>query len=351
MKKYLLIATLFLLGFSAKSQDIHFSQYYASPLTLNPAMTGLFNGEFRVAANVRGQWFLIPNTGAAAPYSTYQVSYEHSLFRKKLRNSNLGVGLMAYADEAGNGSLTTQAIMASAAYHLALDRFGRHRIGLGFQGGVVFKRVFQHDLLFETQWDAGLNSFNNLLDNQEGSNFEGSIMYPDFNAGVIYSSQLSKKVGYYLGFALNHIATPNESFLGDKFNKIDRRFIVHGGASWKAGKYFKILPTVLYMMQSQAQQLNAGSAFEYEFSDEFSAFVGGFARVVGDTKKTMVADAAIITLGAEFFNVRVGASYDFNVSQLSAATKSVGAAEISIIYIHNKQEPGDIDYSKFCPNF
>lgn len=350
MKKILLIASLFIFALSAKSQDIHFSQYYASPLTLNPSLTGLHNGDFRVAANYRGQWFPIATGGKTAPYHTYQLSYDHSILRKKLKNSGLGLGFSAYADEAGGGSLTTQALFGSVAYHLALDRFGRHRISVGLQGGIVFKRVFQHDLLFEQQWDPGLNSFNPFLDNGEDA-FGAPIMYPDFNAGMTFSSMPSKKFAYYVGFALNHIAGPNETFLKNTNNKLGRRYIAHAGASWKAGKYFKILPTALYMLQTQTQQINLGSAFEYEFGENVYGFVGGFTRLVGTLDNKIDNDAIIATVGMEMFNTRLGLSYDFNTSKLRGATKSVGAVEISIVYIHNKKEPGDIDYGKFCPNF
>lgn len=351
MKKIFSIVLFFAFAFIAKSQDIHFSQYYASPLTLNPSMTGLINGDFRVSGIARGQWFSIPTAGAVSPYSTYALSYDHSLFRKKLKNHGLGVGFAAYSDEAGDGSLTTQSLMGSLAYHLALDRYGRHRISLGLQGGVVFMRIFQHDLVFEEQWDSGLNTFNPLLDNGESTNFQGNAMYADFNAGMTFSSMPSTKFAYYLGFALNHIATPTISFLGDVDNKLGRRYIAHAGARWKTSKYFKILPTVLYMTQTEAQQLNIGSAFEYEFGDNVYGFIGGFTRLVGDLGGSLRNDAVIFTIGAEAFNTRVGVSYDFNTSDLRGATKSIGAAEISVVYIHNKEEPGKIDYGKFCPNF
>jgi len=351
MKKILTLIILFSIVFSAKSQDIHFSQYYASPLTLNPSLTGLINGDFRIAANYRGQWFTIPNGAGVSPYSTYQLSFDAALFRKKMKNHGIGVGLMAYMDEAGNGNLTTQAIMGSIASHLALDRYGRHRISFGIQGGVVFKRVFEHDLLFEEQWDAGLNSFNSFLDNGEGPNFRANYIYGDINAGATFSSRPIDKFAYYIGFALNHVAEPGESFLGDSGNKIGRRYIAHAGAEGKVGKYFKILPTVLYMLQTQSQQINVGSAFEYEFTDKFSGFIGAFTRMVGTLDNKIANDAVVATVGVEMFNTRIGFSYDFNTSKLRGATKSVGAAELSIIYIHNKEDPGRIHYEKFCPNF
>lgn len=351
MKRIVSIVLFLIFAFTVKSQDIHFSQYYASPLTLNPSLTGLINGDFRVAGIARGQWFSISTKGAVSPYSTYALSYDHSLLRKKLKNHGLGVGFMAYSDEAGDGSLTTQVLMGSIAYHLALDRYGRHRISLGIQGGIVSMRLFQHDLVFEEQWDSGLNTFNPLLYNGESDNLTGNIMYPDFNVGMTFSSMPSTKFAYYLGFALNHIATPQLTFLNDGDNNLGRRYIAHAGVRWKTSKYFKVLPTVLYMTQTEAQQLNIGSAFEYEFGDNVFGFIGGFTRLVGNLKGSLDNDAIIFTIGAEAFNTRVGVSYDFNTSKLRSATKSIGAAEISVIYIHNKQESGKINYSKFCPNF
>lgn len=342
---------LVVFAFTVKSQDIHFSQYYASPLTLNPSLTGLINGDFRVSGIARGQWFSIPTQGSMSPYSTYALSYDHSILRKKLKIHGLGLGFMAYSDKAGDGRLMTQAVMGSVAYHLGLDRFGRNRVSFGFQGGMVFMAIDKDKLLFEEQWDSGLNQFNPLRANGEGSNFSESIMYPDFNAGMTFSSMPSSKFAYYIGVATNHLVEPTQTFLGDNTNKLGRRYIGHGGIKWKTSKYFKVLPTVLYMLQSQAQQLNIGSAFEYEFGDGVYGYLGGFTRIVGAPDKIVDNDAIIFTIGGEYMNTRMGVSYDFNTSKLRGATKSIGAVEISVVYIHNKEEPGKIDYGRFCPSF
>lgn len=352
MKNYILLL-MFSLGLcSLSAQDIHFSQYYASPLTLNPAMTGLINGDFRVAANYRGQWFSIPTQASNAPYNTYSASIDAGLFKKKLKGSALGVGAMFYADEAGNGSLATYAAMASIAYHLAVDRFGKSRLSLGFQAGYVQKRIFQHDLLFETQFDPSLNSFNPFFDNQEALFNTPSFGYFDLNAGALFSSRASKRVSYYFGFAANHVTTPGENFLEQQTekNQIDMRYTGHGGLSIQTGKYFKILPTFLYMMQTQAQQINLGSGFEYTFNENFKGFAGAWSRIVGGVDK-FSNDAVIATVGVETYNTRVGVSYDFTTSTLRSANQSVGAFEVSVIYIHNQKEPGKISYEMFCPTF
>jgi type IX secretion system PorP/SprF family membrane protein len=352
MKKIFLLAiSAVVLSFTqVKAQDIHFSQYYASPLTLNPALTGLINGDFRAVANYRGQWFSIPTTSAAAPYNTYQGSFDASVFRKKLKNSGLGLGAMFYADEAGNGSLTTYAAMANVAYHQSVDRFGRSRLSLGFQGGMIQKRIFQHDLLFEQQFDAGLNSFNPFLSNGEDDFNDGTFTYFDMNIGALFSSRVNSKFSYYLGFAANHVTRPAESFLGNAGNSIDMRYIAHMGMEIRTSKVFKILPTFFYTMQTNAQQMNLGSGFEYQFDENFAGFVGAWTRVVGGIDQFR-NDAFITTIGVETNGVRIGASYDFNTSPLRTATRSMGAFEVSIIYIHNKTEPGRIHYERFCPTF
>lgn len=351
MKKVAFLVVMAVFGaFYASAQDIHFSQYYASPLTLNPSLTGLINGDFRVAANYRGQWFTVPTAFSSAPYNTYQGSFDASLFRKKLRDNGLGVGAMFYADEAGNGSLATYAAYGSLAYHQAVDRFGRSRLSLGFQAGYVQKRVFQYDLLFEQQFDAGLNTFNPLLSNGEVDFLGSNFGYFDMNVGALFSSMATDKVSYYFGFSANHLTTPGESFLSDPSNEIDMRFIGHAGAQIKTGKYFKILPTFYYTTQANAQQINLGTGFEYAFTDEFSMFAGGWSRIVGGIEKFQ-NDAVIATVGIETYNTRIGASYDFNTSDFRGASKSVGAFEISVIYIHKQSEPGRIHYEKFCPSF
>ena len=57
MKKILLgVGAAMMLTTTALAQDPHFTQYFTSPLTLNPALTGLVQGDLRFAANYRQQW-------------------------------------------------------------------------------------------------------------------------------------------------------------------------------------------------------------------------------------------------------------------------------------------------------
>ena len=58
---YVLLCIIYFSPESVQAQDPAFSQFFASPLTLNPALTGKFNGTLRVAGNYRNQWPQINN--------------------------------------------------------------------------------------------------------------------------------------------------------------------------------------------------------------------------------------------------------------------------------------------------
>ena len=59
-----------LTGSMARAQSLHFSQYFNTPLLINPANTG-FNPDYdyRVGVNYRNQWASVGNP--------YTVSYTH----------------------------------------------------------------------------------------------------------------------------------------------------------------------------------------------------------------------------------------------------------------------------------
>lgn len=336
--------SLLVLVFSATAyaQDIHFSQYSASPLTLNPALTANINGVFRAALNYRNQWFTIPTQNSIAPFQTYQFSFDAPILREKLGNDGFGFGGMFYADKAGDGALTTFCGMASVAYHKAVDRYGRARVSLGIQAGVVSKQIKINNLIFESQLDNF--GWNSSLFNGESNFTNKGILYPDVNVGALWSHAPKDLFRYYLGFAANHVSRPKESFLEDSRNRLGIRYNVHAGMEifTNSDYSFSISPTFLFMLQSNAQQYNFGVGLNYWVNDDVAVFGGGWYRV---------KDAVIFNVGVEFYDVRVGLSYDVNHSNLRTATRAQGGLEASLIYVFKKERPRSIQYEKYCPNF
>ena len=87
---------------SLQAQDLHFSQFFNSPLTTNPANTGFIpDADFRVGGTYRSQW----NSILGSPYKTTSVFADAQVFRNRLENGWLGIGAVLLYDQAGSGNL------------------------------------------------------------------------------------------------------------------------------------------------------------------------------------------------------------------------------------------------------
>ena len=123
-------------------QDPHFSQFYASPLTLNPALTGLFAGEGRISSTYRNQWQSISN-----PFTTGTVAFDTRALRRVFKEQNVfGLGGMALYDQSNNGGLRSRYLAFTAGYNQQLDKYGHHRLGIGFQVDFRNKNVTSSDI-------------------------------------------------------------------------------------------------------------------------------------------------------------------------------------------------------------
>ena len=308
-----------LLGLSSTltGQDIHFSMFYASPLTLNPALTGANDGTYRAAAIYRNQW-----RSVSTPYNTFAGSFDIKLLQDKLKNDVFGVGALIQSDQSGDGKLTSTSAMLSAAFHKGLDKNHRHFLGLGAQFAFTQNSLKWQQLAFPDQFSG--TDFN--LSQSNGENFsKPTINYFDLNMGLVEQSTFNDIVSNMIGFSVYHLVEPKESFLGQNV-KLSNRFAVHEGLRIRAVPNFYICPNFIFQYQNKAQEINLGSSFEYHIpgkKSETVASLGGWYRL---------GDAAIVTAGIEYYKVRLMFAYDINTSSLKPATNDRGAFELSIIY-------------------
>jgi len=109
--KLFILAVGLMMATSVVGQDIHFSQFYMSPLNLNPAMTGVNNCKTRMVANYRNQWASAIGSNA---YNTYSVSYDQKM--PIGREDYFGVGGSLWGDVAGESRFGTTQARLSASY-------------------------------------------------------------------------------------------------------------------------------------------------------------------------------------------------------------------------------------------
>jgi type IX secretion system PorP/SprF family membrane protein len=333
MKKSLIIAVALLACIASQAQDPHFSQFFASPLTLNPAFTGKFDGTWRLAANHRDQWPSIPKA-----YVTSSASIDFGILRSRIPDTDTwGIGLSGVTDASANNILKLNYGSVSMSYHKSLDEDGYHQIGAGFQGtyssvGVDVTKLTFEDMLTQNGFTGVTSDILNNGNNQS---------YFDINAGLLYSGSTTGYNNFYLGASMYHINRPKVGFK-DKNWYLVGRVTVHGGGYFPLNDQLTVHASAIHQIQNKASETMIGGALAYSLNGDVdkpsSIYAGTWMRF---------NDALIPYLGIEVAGLRIGATYDFNISGLKAGTQSRGGAEISIIYVKKPVETKGIP----CPKF
>jgi type IX secretion system PorP/SprF family membrane protein len=324
----------------AFAQDPNFSQFFVSPLTLNPAMTGKFNGNFRVAGNYRDQW---PEISKA--YITSTISLDAPILRSKINELDTwGVGIMAMTDKTANGVLSGNFISVTTAYHKGIDEDGLQQIGVGFQGTYSNKRLDGTKLNFLDELDE--NGGWTVPSGEAIDNRQINTSYFDFAVGALYNGSTDGYNNFYLGVSGYHLNKPRESFTGDVFYQISPRVTVNaGGALPLADRTRTIYLSSLYSRQAGATNFVLGGAAGFLLNDDEENPTNFYAGLW--SRFNNVNDALIPYVGFEINGFRFGASYDVNISSLKTASQSKGGIEISLIYIKRPAGYKGIP----CPSF
>ncbi len=309
-------------GGEALAQDIHLSQFNASPQNLNPAQTGIFDGDWRFVGNYRSQWSVIP-----VPYQTFSLSTDTRL-KTSLKNDVPALGLIINSDKSGDSKFSTTQVLMSAAYIKKLNKDSTHIISVGIQPGVTTKNFNVNALTYDNQYDG--DKYNSNLSSGENYN-NTKITYFDIGGGLVYLWKKNQRTQVNIGVSQFHINTPKQSFFNDNSIKLDRKTTISGMVQFPVAAKLDLMPTFLYQKQGLFNETVVGMFGKYYLQpiDGMTTAVslGGFCRV---------KDAFILVANMDYRNFNVGVSYDVNTSKLIAATNNRGGFEISVIYIFKK---------------
>ncbi len=325
---------IFVFALSAHAQDPHFSQFFASPLTLNPAFTGKFDGEWRLAVNHRDQWPSIPKA-----YVTSSASFDKSILRNKLPSGDVfGIGVSALTDASANSQLKLNYGSVSLSYHKALDEDGYNTIGAGFQGTYSSLLLDTKSLTFESM--LAQNGFTNEAGREVLQNGNNQS-YFDVNAGLLFSGSSNGNNNYYAGVSVYHVNRPTVGFISTTY-QLASRITAHAGGTLPISDVLSFNGSIIHQRQAKASETTLGGALTYllngDEANPSNVYLGSWIRF---------NDAIIPYIGLEVGGLRIGASYDVNISSLKTATASRGGSEFSIIYIKRKAETKGIP----CPKF
>ncbi|HMH34750.1 MAG TPA: PorP/SprF family type IX secretion system membrane protein [Puia sp.] len=326
--------------FCVDAQDLHFSQWFNSPLTTNPANTGFIpDADYRLGANYRNQWSSV----MAEPYKTMSVWGDAQVFRNRIQSGWLGLGSVILRDVAGSGNLTTTQLYTSVAYHQMLGYSSL--LSAGFNAGWVNKRINSANLKFPDQFDG------KFFDNQMPTSVvidQPNVNYLDVQVGMNYAYFPSDKVYVNAGFSVQHLNRARESFFSTDpagfDSRIAPRYIGFLNASFKTNDFVIINPMAYYTNQAGSFEAVAGLNAQYNLSgDGNSQLIGGLYYRVGDSFIPMV--------GYVYGNLRLTFTYDVTTSSLSKYNGSRGAWEFALIQNGIYSEYNGDKHQSLCPSF
>ena len=308
----------------AYTQDFHLSQYDANALYVNPSMTGMFNGYYRVHGHYRNQW-----SSVASPFTTSAISFD-------MPYKKVGIGVIILDDRAGVGNYNVLNFVGSVGYDYAIDSSKYHHIAGGIQFGIIHKSVNMDNLTFGSQY-TGKNSTGIDPGLPNGELFEStSIVLPELAAGLLYYySNVQSMVNPFIGFSVFHITEPNESFYSNR-NKLPRRYVTHVGAKVNLTPEIQVTPKVLMMNEGNANETTFGIVVNYFLRSEDAWIFAGPTYRSFQWKDIGKSDAVILLLGVKYGKLTYRFSYDFNTSSLNSISKGKGGFELSITYIASR---------------
>jgi type IX secretion system PorP/SprF family membrane protein len=317
-------------------QDVQYSQYYANPIYLNPAMIGSSNMT-RVGFNFRNQWPALDQTFLA--YTAYLDHYDERY------NSGFAVILQGANESFTETTWNELGLGYSYRLQLSEDRF----IQAGIQGSFISRDANFGRVVLGSQLDINRGSIDYSGSGLAG---ESQVRDVDAHAGLVY---YGKRV--WLGASLAHLLSPNISYLMEGTSRLPKKMSLHGGyrfnlAPGNINDYFNNTDQERsfsvgfnYKQQGQFSQLDLGTEFFFE-----PLALGLWYRGLPTKYELPNHESLVAVVGLSLDSgLDVGYSFDFPISAYNLG-RSGGSHELSMRYIFSSQSPKKRNYQSL-PSF
>ena len=337
MKKrfYYLLPLLLVMQSISRAQDIHFSQFFETPLLRNPALAGIFTGDYRVQMVYRDQWRSVTDG-----YKTGSLNGEYK-FPIGKQDDYLTFGGQFLFDRAGTAALTQVSVMPVVNYHKSLSGEKNRYLSLGFMGGVVNRSFDRSKITTDDTYNGGNDGETVVIPN---------YTYLDGSVGMSYNSNLSANPddNFYLGLAYHHFTRPKNSFFRDPSVQLNPKWVASTGFRFGVTESSYITIQADHSVQEKYQETMGGALYGIKIGPQvekpdYVIHGGLFLRW---------NDALIPVVKLDYSGLSFAFSYDVNISKLKPASLGRGGFELSVSFIgFSKNRDRQILNSTLCPRF
>lgn len=326
-----IVFLLVTLNLKVTAQDVHFSQFFETPLWRNPSLAGIFKGDIRVQAVYRDQWNSVTNA-----YRTGSVNAEFKMPVGKM-DDFITTGVQVLYDRAGTVGFTSSHLLPAINYHKSLSSEKNRYLSLGFMGGVVQRRLDLSKVTTNSQYDNG----------GLGENFASTqYNYLDGSVGMSYNSGIGNNTNnnFFLGAAYHHFTRPKTTFYRNANIELHPKWVFSGGVRFGVSEYAYMTIQADHSMQGGFAETVAGGMYGLKLggdpdNPQYTIHAGGFLRW---------DDAFIPVLKLDYTPFSLAFSYDVNISKLKQSSFGRGGFEVSVSYSGFRNKTADY---LLCPKF
>jgi len=334
LRTLLLAVSLSHIAASVQAQDLHFSQFYESPLYRNPALAGIVNGDYRVQAVYRSQWNSLTNA-----YKTVSANGEYKL-KVGSGDNYATLGMQLFHDQSGSSNLTTTHVLPAINFHQSLSTERNLYLSAGFMGGLVQRR-------FDRSKITTNNTFENGFDGE--STAVNGYQYFDGSAGLSLNGDLGaeRSSSFVIGAAMHHFTKPKNSFFAGSGISIRPKYVLSTALRLSMNETASMIWHSDVVMQGPSRYFIGGILYNMQFGPDMDMpdlrlSAGSFVRW---------NDAIIPTVKVEFRGLAMGLSYDVNISKLRTTSSGQGGFELSLTYAGFTNKDNSSLNAMHCPRF
>ncbi len=319
MKCFVVLIPAMMIGVNSKAQDPHFTQFYSAPLAVNPAYTGVFNGELRAVSNYRRQW-----VNAASPYNTFSICVDGKIKQQDIEVQNpLNIGLMAMNDQSMKGAFRSNYFSGYVSYHVLLDEDRWHSLGIGLYAAYGKRRIDFSGISFSEQLTG--DGFDLSLPNGEAA-LNNMKPFASVGAGILYLYN-NKEEGTFFDFGLSgfHFNKPRQTVVDDANEYLPVRY----SAQTSLQRYLQ--PDLI---------LNLRALYQNQTKVEYVMLGFSIAKLLAPENQHMIGagcwyrskDAITPSVLLEYNKLQAAISYDITVSKFMPGTSRTTSWEFSLLY-------------------
>lgn len=315
------------------AQDIHLSQYHFDRLMVNPALTGIFNGDKQVSLIHKQQYFSVP-----VDYLTFSGSFDMKFRKEQSPKGFFSAGALFNYDKAGDGDLALLNLNLMGSYTKALTK--SFFVGLGAYVGGGQRSFSEKDLTWDSWWDG-----DKVVVGPSGESFDNTnFFWLDLGAGANIRLQGKDRTKIDLGVGAFHLNQPGFSFYDADKIKLPYRLSYSAMGVLKLASRLDIFANGLYQSQGPYEETVFGGGLIIHISNKKAREIELHLGIADRLDDALIPMAA---LGYDGW--KVGFSYDVNTSPFKTATNKYGGPELFVNYTFKKLFP--LEQTRVCSIF